>query len=171
MSLAKGTVFYVMGVSSSGKSTIGQLLGQELGIAFFDGDDFHPESNILKMSKGIPLNDRDRLPWLERINKLALKNGQKGCVIVCSALKAKYRKTLTKGLPYDVHWIFLIGDYQTILDRMKKRSGHFMPEKLLRSQFDTLETPVEAINIPVESSPKEQVAEIIRQWESKRKSG
>ena len=171
MSLASGTVFYIMGVSGCGKSTVGTLLGEELGFPFFDGDDYHPEANIHKMSQGIPLNDKDRLPWLERIRALALEQGQAGCVIACSALKAKYRKTLAEGLPHKVYWIFLDGDYQTISERMKKRSGHFMPEHLLRSQFETLEIPGEAIRIPVESAPKEQVAEIIRQWELKRKSG
>lgn len=171
MSQGNGTVFFVMGVSGSGKSTVGTMLGKELGLRFFDGDDYHPEANIIKMSEGIPLNDHDRNPWLQRIRDLALEHGQAGCVIACSALKVKYRKKLAHGLPHKVHWIFLEGDYQTLLERMQKRSGHFMPEHLLRSQFDTLETPEEAIRIAVELSPTEQVAEIIRQWKTKRKSG
>lgn len=165
------TVFFIMGVSGSGKTTVGQLLAQELGFNFFDGDDYHPRSNVVKMSRGVPLDDNDRLPWLQTINKLAVKEGQAGCVIACSALKAKYRKILTKGLPHHVHWIFLDGDYQIISERLKRRIGHFMPEELLRSQFETLEIPTEAIRISVGSAPSEQLAEIIRQWNLKRKSG
>ena len=171
MSGDKGTVFFIMGVSGSGKSSVGSLLGKELGFPFFDGDDYHPEANVLKMSQGKPLDDNDRLPWLETLQGLALEHGEPGCVIACSALKAKYRKTLTVGLPHDVHWIFLDGDYHTILERMKKRKGHFMPEKLLRSQFETLERPENAIHIALASTPTEQVSEIIRLWDLKRKSG
>ncbi len=169
MSNDKGTVFFVMGVSGSGKSTVGTLLGKKLGFPFFDGDDYHPEVNILKMSHGKPLNDQDRLPWLKRIRELAMEKGQPGCVIACSALKAKYREILDEVLLHNVHWIFLDGDYQSILDRMKNRKGHFMPEKLLRSQFEALERPEEAFHITVESTPEAQVSEIIRLW--KRKSG
>ncbi|MCX2719389.1 gluconokinase [Lentiprolixibacter aurantiacus] len=166
----RGTVFFVMGVSGCGKSTVGRLLAKELELPFFDGDDYHPKSNIDKMSKGKPLDDNDRLPWLQSINRLAMEHADSGCVIACSALKVKYRKILVEGLPR-VFWIFLKGDYSTILERIKKRSGHFMPEELLRSQFDALELPDNAIHVTVELSPPEQVDEIIRQWESNKKSG
>ncbi|MBT8321082.1 MAG: gluconokinase [Eudoraea sp.] len=171
MSENSGTVFFVMGVSSSGKSTVGRLLAQQLGFPFYDGDDYHPKANVLKMSKGEPLNDDDRLPWLLKIRELAMEKGIPGCVIACSALKATYRQTLTDGLPHQVQWVYLAGDYQTILARMQKRTGHFMPEELLRSQFDTLEAPDDAITVPLESSPSEQVAQIINLWKPKRKSG
>lgn len=170
MNKPRGTVFYIMGVSGSGKTTVGQLLGRELGLPFFDGDDYHPKANIRKMSQGEPLNDADRAPWLERIRTLALENSQRGCIIACSALKANYRDILAGGLPADVVWVFLEGDYHTILERMKKRTGHFMPEELLRSQFDTLETPKAAIHVSLEATPSEQVAEVISHWKSKRKS-
>lgn len=171
MSDKSGTVFYIMGVSGSGKSTVGQLLGQKLGFPFFDGDDYHPEANIIKMSQGAPLDDEDRLPWLLRIRKLALERGSSGCVIACSALKESYRKTLSEGLPHHIEWVFLTGDYKTILARIQERAGHFMPEELLKSQFDALETPDDAIPVPVEASPSEQVILIIKNWQSKRKSG
>ena len=100
------SVIFIIGVSGSGKSTIGKLLAQDLSIPFFDGDDFHPDANIKKMSNGQPLNDKDRQSWLESLNHLAKKQFIKNsCVIACSALKQKYRDTLSSGISAETKWI------------------------------------------------------------------
>ena len=110
-----------MGVSGSGKSTIGELLAQKLNIPFFDTDDFHPKENVEKMKAGNPLNDKDRAPWLDNLNQLAKKElAKKGAVITCSALKEKYRVRLEEGLPNSPEWIFLNGDFEMILQRMNR---------------------------------------------------
>lgn len=155
-------ILYVMGVSGSGKTTIGTLLAQKINIPFFDGDDFHPASNIEKMSKGIPLNDTDRQGWLERLNELALENKATGAVIVCSALKKKYRLILGDQLAGLHKFVYLEGSYQLINDRLNKRENHFMPKGLLRSQFDTLEVPNNAIIVSIDQSPNAIVDDIIK---------
>ena len=150
-----------MGVSGVGKSTIGNLLADELKVPFFDGDDYHPEANIEKMSSGIPLNDDDRHGWLVKLNELAkeqLKNNS--CVIVCSALKEKYRKLLSDGIAKQTNWVHLTGSFETIYNRMNARKDHFMPSDLLRSQFETLEAPLNAIVCNVELSPEEIIKKI-----------
>ena len=153
-------ILYVMGVSGSGKSTIGKLLAEELDIPFFDGDDYHPEANIQKMSEGKPLNDEDRQGWLERLNELAKENTTKGAVIVCSALKKKYRRLLESGLN-NSRFVFLNGSFELISKRLKNRDGHFMPTDLLKSQFDTLEEPENAINVSIDQTPKAIVSDIV----------
>lgn len=153
-----------MGVSGSGKSTIGKKLADELKIPFFDGDDFHPQTNIRKMASGQPLNDEDRLGWLKSLNKLAadqLKNNS--LVISCSALKEKYRQILSDGLEQNCKWIFLHGSKETIALRMSKRKDHFMPENLLQSQFETLEEPAYGIPVDIEMTPKEIINKILNQ--------
>ena len=150
-----------MGVSGVGKSTIGNLLADELKVPFFDGDDYHPEANIEKMSSGIPLNDDDRHGWLVKLNELAkeqLKNNS--CVIVCSALKEKYRKLLSDGIAKQTKWVHLSGSFETIYNRMNARKDHFMPSDLLKSQFETLEAPLNAIVSNVELSPEEIIKKI-----------
>ncbi len=150
-----------MGVSGVGKSTIGNLLSEELNIPFFDGDDFHPEENIKKMSKGEPLNDDDRLGWLQTLNKLAIKQlTNKGCVIVCSALKESYRDILNANIKDNAKWVFLSGSFKQIKERINKRKGHFMSSELLKSQFDILEEPKNAIKIDISLTPKNIVAVI-----------
>lgn len=165
------TVFIVMGVSGCGKSTLGVLLADCLDIPFFDGDDYHPEANVTKMREGEALTDADRLPWLRRLNTLAQENTAPGCVIACSALKKKYRELLSTGIERNVVWIFMEGDFETILDRLQKRKGHFMPTALLTSQFEALEPPADAINIPVALLPEEQLDMAINSWKTKNKSG
>ncbi|TVZ14446.1 gluconokinase [Maribacter sp. MAR_2009_72] len=155
-------ILFVMGVSGSGKTTIGTLLAQKLNIPFFDGDDFHPASNIKKMSVGIPLNDDDRQGWLERLNKLALEHTTTGAVIVCSALKEKYRVILGNQLEGLHKIVYLEGSYELINDRLIQRKNHFMPKGLLRSQFDTLEIPHDAITVSIDQSPEAIVADIIK---------
>ena len=151
-----------MGVSGSGKSTIGKLLAQDLNIPYYDGDDFHPESNIKKMAGGRALNDDDRHEWLEALNKFAKgKIKESSCIIVCSALKQKYRETLRRGLLNQVKWIYLSGSYEQIFERVKNRTGHFMPSNLLESQFEILEEPEEALKLDISLTPY-QITQIIK---------
>jgi len=149
-------IIFVMGVSGVGKSTIGKLLSESLTIPFFDGDDYHPESNISKMSRGEALNDEDRFGWLQTLNDLAVKElKQKGCVIVCSALKTSYQDILSNSIENNVKWIFLHGSYDLIRERINKRKGHFMGASLLKSQFDILEEPVSnVIKVEVSLTPE-----------------
>lgn len=160
--MSKTSVFFVMGVSGCGKSTIGKLLAKELEIPFFDGDDFHPINNIEKMEKGIPLNDEDRQGWLETLNNLGIQYKGKGAVIACSSLKEKYRKILEKNIEKEKTFVYLKGTFQEILERLKQRSNHFMPKELLQSQFDTLEEPTDAIIAPISLSPTEVIKEITK---------
>lgn len=144
-----------MGVSGCGKSTVGKLLAQELDIPFFDGDDFHPEANIKKMSNGQPLNDDDRQGWLETLNDLAKQQLTKNsCVIVCSALKQKYRDTLSLHIKTETKWVYLSGYFDQIFERLNSRDNHFMPSELLKSQFDTLEEPKDALRVDIGLTPE-----------------
>ena len=152
-----------MGVSGSGKSTIGKLLSQEFNIPFYDGDDFHPKENIEKMSSGRPLNDKDRQSWLEALNGLALKELKKSnCIIVCSALKQKYREILIQNIETQSEWIYLSGSYDLISKRLNSRENHFMPSDLLKSQFDILEEPRDALRVDISLSPNEIIKTIKR---------
>tara|TARA_B110000902_G_scaffold227557_1_gene266979 strand:+ start:4020 stop:5885 length:1866 start_codon:yes stop_codon:yes gene_type:complete len=161
-----------MGVSGSGKSTIGNLLAKALQIPFFDGDDYHPESNVLKMSKGNALNDDDRFGWLQTLNNLAKKElKSNSCIIVCSALKKSYRNILNEGIKNSTKWVFLQGSFEQVSDRINKRDHHFMTSKLLKSQFDTLEKPTEAITIDINLSPKKIVENVINQLQDKSEFG
>lgn len=147
-----------MGVSGCGKTTIGQKLASELNISFFDADDFHPESNVQKMSNGIALNDEDRLPWLLSLNKLLQEQQNNGAILACSALKESYRNILSKDI--DVEWVYLNADFDLIKKRMLNRSEHYMPVELLYSQFETLEEPEYGIHINVILPPKEIITKI-----------
>jgi gluconokinase len=126
-----------MGVSGSGKSTVGAVLAGRLGVPFEDADDLHPEANIAKMSRGEPLDDSDRYPWLERIGEW-LAAHEDGGVIACSALKRKYRDQLRHHC-HTVEFLHLAGGRDVIERRQASRPGHFMPASLLTSQFETLE--------------------------------
>ncbi|MCK3655297.1 gluconate kinase [Pasteurellaceae bacterium Macca] len=159
--------FILMGVSSTGKSTIGAEVARRLGIKFIDGDDLHPKCNILKMKQGIPLDDESRLPWLERISDAAFSLAQKTetGIIVCSALKRKYRDLIRSGNE-NVRFIFLSGDFELILARMKLRQGHFMKTEMLRSQFATLEMPqqdeTDVISVNIDCTFEELVERVIQ---------
>lgn len=135
-------VVVVMGVSGTGKTTIGRLLAARLGIPYAEGDDFHPPANIGKMTAGTPLTDEDRRPWLDAVGEWAHGRAGLGGVVSCSALKRAYRDRLRAAAP-GVVFVHLTGDRALIEDRMAHRQGHFMPAALLDSQFATLQ-PLEA---------------------------
>ncbi|MGE2688864.1 gluconokinase [Mycolicibacterium pulveris] len=128
----------VMGVSGSGKSTVGAALAQRLRVPFADADDFHPPANIAKMSSGQPLNDDDRQPWLDAIGKWLAERDDRGGVMSCSALKRGYRDQL-RSHRRDIEFVHLSGTPEVIGRRQASRPGHFMPPSLLKSQFATLE--------------------------------
>ena len=157
------TVIVVMGVSGSGKTKIGKLLAKKLSIPFYDGDDFHPQKNIKKMSSGQPLNAADRKGWLVQLNKLALENREKGAIIACSALKKNYRILLRAGMGDGMVFVYLEGSFDLIKSRLDSRKGHFMSSALLKSQFDTLEPPSKAITVSIEETPASIVKKIIKQ--------
>jgi gluconokinase len=154
-----------MGVSGSGKTTVGALLADRLGWPFADGDDFHPSANIEKMHAGIPLTDRDRWPWLRAI--AAWIDGHRTAggrgVVSCSALRRAYREVLRGGRP-DVRLVYLKGNIALISRRQAARHGHFMPTSLMQSQFDTLEEPgadERPIIVSVEQPPQEIVEAVL----------
>lgn len=128
----------VMGVSGSGKSTVGAALAQRLGVPFADADDFHPPANIEKMTAGVPLDDDDRYPWLEAIGRWLAQRCDTGGVMSCSALKRKYRDQLRTHCP-QTEFVHLSGSPEVIAARQATRPGHFMPPTLMASQFATLE--------------------------------
>lgn len=140
--MAAGKSFILMGVSSTGKTSVGTEVAHRLGIKLIDGDDLHPRANIIKMGEGHPLNDEDRAPWLERIRDavFSLEHKSEVGIIVCSALKKKYRDQIRDGNS-NVKFLFLHGSYDVILERMRQRKGHYMKESMLKSQFETLEVP------------------------------
>ena len=157
-------IVVLMGVSGSGKTTIGTLLAERTGAVFADADDYHPAANKAKMAAGHPLNDEDREPWLETLNKLLrgwVEAGKNG-ILACSALKEKYRATLVNGLPEGaVQFVFLDGPKALIAERLVARHHEFMNSKLLDSQIATLEIPKDALRIEVDSEPVEIVDRIL----------
>jgi len=161
-----------MGISGCGKSTIGKLLSQDLKIPFFDGDDYHSENNIKKMSKELPLNDNDRQGWLESLNELAKKKlTNSSCIIACSALKESYRKILSFDIEGQTKWVHLSGSFESIYNRVNARKDHFMPSKLLQSQFDVLEEPKDALKVDINLTPDEIIKVIKEEVISKSEFG
>lgn len=152
----------IMGVCGCGKSTVGAMIANEIGATFIDGDDLHPRANIEKMQSGNPLNDEDRKPWLERISDVffSIARRNKSCVIACSALKKSYRDEIRKS--GDIIFIHLHGSKELIKQRMSKRSGHYMKDNMIDSQFSTLEFPNDedkVINIEI-TPPVGEIVEI-----------
>ena len=153
-----GVVIVVMGVSGCGKSTIAELLAERLAAHYRDGDELHPKTNIEKMSAGEPLTDEDRAPWLEAVRDYAAKAAREHgiCVIACSALKRRYRDVLDGA--GTVFYVFLQGSRELIASRMHLRTGHFMPEELLDTQFEALEVPIgEPRVVTVDITPEPEV--------------
>jgi gluconokinase len=163
-------IVIVFGVSGAGKTTIGQLLAEELGWRFYEADDFHPQANIDKMRQGVPLTDEDRSPWLERLRELinrCLATGE-NAILACSALKEAYRRHLRVNA--DVKLVFLQGNYELIANQLRRRREHFMKPTLLKSQFADLEEPQPgegAVVIELGRTPAELVQEIKRKLEVK----
>lgn len=155
-------VLLLMGVTASGKTTVGHLLRDQLGWPFYDGDDFHPPANIDKMSKGIPLTDDDRRPWLESLHRVMADAEAAGtsAIVASSALKEAYRQILSDGLR-TLRIVFLKGDPATLQDRLDHRVGHFMPKTMLPSQMAALEEPKDAIVVNAGQPPNVIVQQIL----------
>jgi gluconokinase len=157
-------ILVLMGVSGSGKSTVGKILADSLGWTFLDADDFHPAANVEKMHKGIPLDDADRGPWLAALRQRiadACRRG-KSMVLACSALKHRYQDYLEQDDPPCVRYVYLAGSPELIRKRLAGRAGHFMNPALLGSQFDALEPPDDAIRVDISPLPEQVAAEIRR---------
>jgi gluconokinase len=154
-------VILIMGVSGSGKTTIGEMLAQKIQWQFKDGDDFHPQTNIDKMRRGEALTDEDRRPWLELLRQEIDRAFQANVnlILACSALKSTYRQILDDGTDR-IKFVYLKGSIELIQQRLKKRQGHFMNPDLLKSQFKDLEEPDHAIAIDISQSPAESVNQI-----------
>lgn len=151
----------VMGVTSTGKSEIGARLAEALHGHFVDGDDLHPQSNVAKMARGEPLDDRDRHPWLLKVGE-TLARSEGTTVVACSALKRAYRDIIRRGGP--VIFVHLTGPREVIAERMKQRTGHFMPVSLLDSQLETLEPPGAgelSITVDLDRAPTQIVDDVL----------
>jgi len=152
-----------MGPAGSGKTTVGELLAGQLGWEFADGDNFHSPANIEKMARGVPLDDNDRIPWLDAIREAMEQwNAQRrNVVLACSALKKSYRERLQ--INSTAKLVYLKVAYDLLRERLHARKGHYATEQILTSQFADLEEPADAITMDVARSPKEIVLEIRRQ--------
>jgi gluconokinase len=152
-----------MGPAGSGKTTVGELLASQLGWEFADADSFHSPANIEKMAHGVPLNDSDRIPWLNSIRKTMEQwsDQQRNVVLACSALKKSYRERLQ--INSGVKLVYLKGTYGLLRERLHSRKRHYATEQLLASQFADLEEPTDAVTVDVARTPEEIVAGIRRQ--------
>jgi len=151
-----------MGVSGSGKTTVGKALASALEIPFYDADDFHPQDNIMKMEQGIPLQDLDRRSWLDTLSEnLTQWEAETGAVLACSALKEMYRITLSSGVNNDMTWIYLYGRSELIKERMSGRRGHYFKPELLDSQLADLEPPQYGWHFNISSSADHIVNSIL----------
>ena len=156
-------IVLVMGVSGSGKTTIGEALARELGWKYLDADDYHPVANVVKMRAGVPLEDSDRWPWLEKIHEelVRLTAAGKNVVLACSALKESYRKQLSAGL--DLRIVYLRGSYEVMRCHIERRHGHFAGASILAGQFADLEEPKDALVLDVTATPGEIADQVIHQ--------
>ncbi|MDB5562533.1 MAG: hypothetical protein JWN11_1951 [Hyphomicrobiales bacterium] len=158
-------IIIVMGVTSSGKTSVGKAIARRLHAPFLDGDDYHPAANVAKMSTGTPLTDEDRWPWLANLARSLHEAAEiKGSAVgACSALKRIYREFLVKQAGEPILFVYLDGNREIIGERMKSRVGHFMPTSLLDSQFATLEAPSSdenALAVPI-GQPVEKIADVV----------
>jgi gluconokinase len=156
-------IIMIMGVSGSGKTTIGTLLADALRCSFLEGDSLHSKENIEKMTHGIPLDDCDRAPWLAAIHTRLLEFFKRGksLVVACSALEQQYREVLAEGVPVPINWVYLKGSADLIRSRMKHRPKHFMKANMLDSQFEALEEPSDAIVVDISLPSLAIVAQIL----------
>ena len=157
-------IVVLMGVSGSGKTTVGRLLADQLGWAFVEGDDFHPPANVAKMRSGEPLTDADRMPWLRALRAKidALAVAGESAVATCSALRQAYRDVLARGRP-EVRFVWLTAPPGVIRERLERRIGHYMPPSLLESQLETLEVPASVPAVDGTPPPAQIVTTIRRQ--------
>jgi gluconokinase len=148
-------IVVLMGVSGSGKTTVGEVLSRELAWPYLEGDDHHPAANVEKMRAGTPLTDADRWPWLDRLNALLRQRqaGGENVILGCSALKQIYRHRLAQELR-DVRWVHLKGSFELIQSRLQARQHRYMPASLLQSQFATLEEPTDAFTVNIDDTPE-----------------
>lgn len=151
-----------MGVSGSGKSTVGRMVAERAGCRFEDADDFHPAANREKMSSGVALDDADRMPWLEALRDHIREVNGRGetLVLACSALKRRYREVLREAGP-QVVFVYLKVSRETLTDRLRKRDDHFFPAALLESQLETLEPPVQALELDAEAAAEDLAVQIL----------
>jgi gluconokinase len=152
--------FLIMGVAGTGKTTVGRKLAETLNGAFLDADDFHPPENVAKMRAGVPLDDADRVPWLDALAETLKSPAKSPVVLACSALKEIYRERLLAAAP-DLILVFLDGDPSLIRQRMEERADHFMPATLLESQLQTLEVPENALCLDIAEPVDVLVARIL----------
>jgi gluconokinase len=158
-------VLIFMGVAGSGKTTVARLFAQRTGAVFYEGDDYHSPDNLARMRAGIPLTDADRQPWLATLRAIIVRAlaANEFTVLTCSALKAKYRAGLAAG-DSRIQWVHLTGPRTLIAERLKSRTGHFMPPALLESQLAILEPPEDALVFNCENSPEKIVEELLHDF-------
>jgi len=158
----------VMGVTSCGKTTVGELVAEKLGVPFIEGDKLHPAANVAKMSSGVPLTDEDRWPWLEKIGRALA--GSEGKIASCSALKRAYRERIAQAAGRPVAFVFLDGSRALLQARINARKNHFMPPSLLDSQLKTLEPPGPdelSLRLDIAEPVPQLVAEAVKWLEGK----
>jgi gluconokinase len=165
---ASAEAYVVMGVSGCGKSSMGEAIARHFGLAFVEGDALHPQANIAKMSKGVPLTDDDRFPWLDMIGReiAAAVEAESGLVVTCSALKKIYRDRLRAFADGRLTFVFLSGSEELLAGRLNARQGHFMPASLLKSQLATLEDPTGedgVLSVDISGTQAQAVETAIRQ--------